>query len=1555
MNRHARISFGQRLRSLAGNRRGVAILLVIAVLAGLVALAAPFVMSMVLHGRAARNDLTSLQARSGSEAAIAHATAQLYKTTLRIDTGNNNPDPLVTSPADLKVAMDFPAAAVQLEQLGVNVSNTGGTMWSAKVEDEQGKINVASAHPVVLGNLMGSALLTEAAPKGSTQLVVDDASMFRPTGGTICLNGEPYAIKYTAAKGTTIILQQGLDKAHVEGAVVFDGRARLIADYKWRGDGGQYQPLKSIYELKAALQGGDFIGPDEFARIERHITVQSGLGGPLWGHGQIPPQPASGSVITSFVVEKGDGFTPGGLVRMVMNGRVEGFRRLDRVNLRPDGSAALAWEMEYGVPPRKNALDILLVQPEFQHPVNINTASTEVLEAVFTGLCMFGSKEAISREKAQLLVDHLRERGTVFATKDQLKKAFDEAHSRGILTGGQRDAAYINAVEPNSPKLRTSTVPFVFHSFGHFTIEGSGVVNSENGVQLSRNTQRQMISLPTPWPGLFKIQYQRQFQELLDKGLGSRVVTFPTPMGAQRYKRNVESVRLGRDDTGGARLDVGETGPMGFPGEWLEHCSDPNDPGFRQDGYDMAKRGPWDIDKDQPSAGGSGSGSAQQRTRMAVTRNPQNNRRNSNNTSGSVGGVATQPGVIEMWYKPIGGGQGVFYDESLEDDRNRLTFSYSPGKGLIVEVCDAGYECQGTKTSFNHLQRNPVQYIFPVELTPGDWHHVAASWKTGGYNGIEIRYDAQFVPPTGDAIIQKPSTKLSRSLSLVDTTVALDDAPDEDFPAKGAVRIGEEIIEYQMKQGNNLVQCKRGARMTAISKHDDGEAVVPHGYSVPIAEDWYVGGAQLVERVPTVAELANCRVDVPKPPPDNFVVHTETKEIPVSDASAFPQSGFVLINGELLFYAKRTATKLQTLQRALSAGNGGAPARNFNSGTQVHLVSVEITNSNDYPDRGIIQLDDETNDKQVEWMHYTSKQIMNGKHYLLANIYNVTPGGIMQGNPQIGVPLQPRLSYEQHGDPNRPDRNPADFQYSFRGCFNIGYRQAHSKKTNVIPVMRVTRPDCGDRESACGERGVSEVSVVERGSTSGDLMYIKQAVTFQEAIPRYNQRGEAIDLADWNIQYFVGLHDFLSRRYPQANTRVLKWPSGELPDAINAKRMIGANRGGEGQLRGHVDEIRFNNLTTETARIAMTTKGEGIASDADSILLEDYNAYPQDFGGWPPGGTRNTRLNWPTEGLIRIEEELIYYESYTRGQTFQYYSDIFPRLNQAQEQYQSKEERIFTPSARIGPLPRENRCNAQGAQITRLKRGVLGTEAKDHPVGAIVMLIDGAAITPLSSSISGRADTMTIKNGAGFPREGYVWINKEVISYLDGGGRGGASGGGSATLTGIRNFRGRYGTREDGHEAGDLAIALPFRYWDRNPQYTESDGIAFVQGGYHAQDAIWDSIDIETKGTEEYPKPNAVRPRIFARFDSQPSWSAEPSNVDGGLWEFRNRDGIIPLRTESGRGVRADEAELRVYWEYKPGAFIPNMDWKRTFQIEKMRINYRTPLIIRRLDEIERR
>src|SRR5436853_7070274 len=103
--------FGSSIRNRARPRlgpRGVAIVMVIAILAGLMALAAPFVFSMILQGRTARADLHALRARQGAEAGVAHAMAQAYNTLPLKPKDDDAYNPEITTMQDLKVPMDCP-------------------------------------------------------------------------------------------------------------------------------------------------------------------------------------------------------------------------------------------------------------------------------------------------------------------------------------------------------------------------------------------------------------------------------------------------------------------------------------------------------------------------------------------------------------------------------------------------------------------------------------------------------------------------------------------------------------------------------------------------------------------------------------------------------------------------------------------------------------------------------------------------------------------------------------------------------------------------------------------------------------------------------------------------------------------------------------------------------------------------------------------------------------------------------------------------------------------------------------------------------------------------------------------------------------------------------------------------------------------------------------------------------------------------------------------------------------------------------------------------------
>jgi len=55
------------------------------------------------------------------------------------------------------------------------------------------------------------------------------------------------------------------------------------------------------------------------------------------------------------------------------------------------------------------------------------------------------------------------------------------------------------------------------------------------------------------------------------------------------------------------------------------------------------------------------------------------------------------------------------------------------------------------------------------------------------------------------------------------------------------VRVGEEIIEYSVRQGNTLKQLRRGARMTTAAEHQSGETVVPWGYTCHFNRDLLPG------------------------------------------------------------------------------------------------------------------------------------------------------------------------------------------------------------------------------------------------------------------------------------------------------------------------------------------------------------------------------------------------------------------------------------------------------------------------------------------------------------------------------------------------------------------------------------------------------------------------------------------------------------------------------------------------------------------------------------------
>ncbi|MCZ7646520.1 MAG: hypothetical protein M5U26_14750 [Planctomycetota bacterium] len=1450
-------------RLFAGRARGIALIMVIVVLAALTALLAPFAFSMIMHGRSARSDLTAAQAKAGAEAAINHGIARLQNL---IKAPGFDPTPDWDTLAELKIDMSIPAA-------GVNLQDPNGLLWSTKVEDEQGKVNLITAPPTLLGNLLYSTTLTESVDKGAGALLVDDVDAFpcdddpSTVDGFVRIGGD--TVPYRDARGNQVLLApQGaytLENGHRQGALVYDGRAIWICDYKFRPGEAEYRPFRSIYEIKAISAGGPTLAvkPDEYARIERFVTIHSGLEGPGWGHAErISEQSFQGDAQT-FTVENDNGFGPGTVVRFFQGGRTITYGRLDgvRVDRRSARRAYIHLERPVGVGASGSGVgnDIFVV-PEIRHPININTAPPEVLAACFTGVCQAAGNESVQRNQALRLAYFLVTDNRTYRDADDLKKALDEAHTAGIVTGQQRDALQINATEYNSPKLRTSTVPFCYRSLGSFTVEGTGIVSAKNGVQLARHTLRQTVTLPSPPPGHFELKTQEDFQRLIEQGMSNRVVSWPVAMDPESNRfRRIGVVREPDPRRGDVRLSVGETGPHGFRGEWIEHCDDPRDPGYFQEGYDMTRREPFQL----PGA-------------------PARN--------GHM-----QPGSLECWYRPTGAGSVVFFDWGQEPDRNRITMSYEAGNGLVMRIADA------------NLYGKSVEYRWPVDLDAATWHHVAGSWRTSWPGGQEFRVDAQPVA-LKEAALFNPSSHLADDIKLDDVDV-LNLEEDLSLPDMGAVLVGQEIVEYTGRNGTSLTGLTRGTRMSTALDHVSGEIVTLYGYSVDTSEQLPVGGSTLVEDLAANRDIAT-RVLVPKPPPDDFIPEDETGKLTVADATMFPKSGYIDVAGEVIYYGDRSATTFTKLER----GQEGSTPRDLRNNAQVRLASLYVSGEGDYPTSGLVAVDSDANDMVVEWIAYNGKRNKDGKVYFLPHFNRTTS---TSGNPprtivSLGI-----------GE--------------FRGRYGTSADLSHAKKAKLIPVIRVAGPHCGDANSPQGA-GISDISVLERGVNGGDKRWVKRAFVRQYANTRDRRDASgkliAIEFIDWAFEYLVGLDDFVSRPYPARNTRYLKWPSGELPEGGQAARSVGASIFGDGRINGYADEFKANVLPSLGGKVAMDISGLGMPAGSTDVAIELDSAWAR------PAGGRGTAFDpvWPQSGFVRIEDEMLFYTS-SSTVTVTYFADKAPTL-------EAKAARTWT-----NPLTKavESHPNIDQKRVLRLSgltRGLLRTQAVDHPPGAGAMLYDAAPFTALRGGLGPTDDRFAVIDGKGFPAEGYAWIDNEVLSWTQGGG---------TSFHGCSVFRGRYGTSHASHDDGALVRCLPFRYWDRQAYEYDGAGLAYIQMGYSAKDAIWDTVDLVTKGPSGEPLPTQVRPYALVRFDGRPGWDSQPTNQEGGLYEFRG-SGVHKLKGFGKRGgVRATQIELRVYWKYESGAFVPNHDWKRTFGLDEVRATYHSPLLYRRLEEVEQR
>ncbi|MBN1417970.1 MAG: hypothetical protein JXP34_04295 [Planctomycetes bacterium] len=267
-------------------RDGVALIVVLFVLAALAVISVPFLISMSYQERDAARFQARARARMAAEAARDHAIASLVAThahaerekaereergTIRDRTDGRGRDgrriPVVPpSPQDVdgldEIAVDLPPA------LGtIATRDPKGTMLEASVADEQGKIHLDTAPPILLGNLLGSSYLSAEVDATAKELRVASSAAFRTDGDPATIDGlvailDPRSQTYEVASyrhidGDRLLgVERGeyisIARRHSAGSPVFDLRglkASLNGIYARRGALVPFGTMRSLRQI----------------------------------------------------------------------------------------------------------------------------------------------------------------------------------------------------------------------------------------------------------------------------------------------------------------------------------------------------------------------------------------------------------------------------------------------------------------------------------------------------------------------------------------------------------------------------------------------------------------------------------------------------------------------------------------------------------------------------------------------------------------------------------------------------------------------------------------------------------------------------------------------------------------------------------------------------------------------------------------------------------------------------------------------------------------------------------------------------------------------------------------------------------------------------------------------------------------------------------------------------------------------------------------------------------------------------------------------------------
>lgn len=824
------------------SRRGAALIIVLMALSVLFALGVPFLFASRTRAESSNESFDRVRALLETEAAgrtFAQAEARSHPAL--------DPTPLFDSLDEYDT-----------QDLGILPQNLGGgfesstASWGVEVENVQGRISLATAPPLLLQNLLHPCFLAKEVTYRDSVIEVTSTDGFAESG--LVLIGTQW-VQYTGKEDRRFTGVLGapdppeeLDEIRFrEGQPLLD--PRVFSLVLSRFDGFGFSPPSFLADLLRFQLGGpeSRLTEQELRRLEDFCLMKTGAFGTAewqpaaWMTREINPENPE-----LLSVNDGSLFNRGTLVRL----EPEEGEPFHSVVLAAGGDRLL---LAAAIPPEFERFRTRVMALR-REPIDLNSCRPEILKAMALGVSFRGGapvvsdrpasgrsgREWVNPTEASRFTAAVLEARPLQGPADLWQRVLGPMAEAGALSDLDAWALYVNGIDPNHGSLASSTVAYSYRSGDRYRQRVNAVVRSRLGRSLARASFLETMWAAPDGPLLDLLRDQESFEDrgrwarglhgmtMMPNNLGNWINTFGMPTTAP-------SLQMGT---------LNELGIM-LPEKDHEVSSIMPEPVRRSDAFARNGIGRVEHFDYEPSPMG------RDLTQRGPYRPPLED-------WGVVAGVGTsdnEPLAFEGWfYADNGLTDGALMDLSgFQTDRNRVTVAFEQGE-LIVR-------CRGTAgedpSDPDGLEEAIIVRIDPAEYPLLDrWFHVGVLLRGNSPRGIQVTIDGV---PRGDIDGYTYLTAALGSVSPGDPGGTISVESTEGFPNRGAIRIGDEIIEYISKTQTTFIADRdlvdafggRAVReatdtfaLALDSSHPSGSAVEVYGYSAILDGDIAPGGAR---------------------------------------------------------------------------------------------------------------------------------------------------------------------------------------------------------------------------------------------------------------------------------------------------------------------------------------------------------------------------------------------------------------------------------------------------------------------------------------------------------------------------------------------------------------------------------------------------------------------------------------------------------------------------------------------------------------------------------------